>query len=298
MMEAMRTIGIAMTTARDDCIGKVVRAINNHPALEIKCDMSLEACVKRSRGFENRSSFGIFQYVTGAIDGLMLKHTAPKNVENQQAYMSGSKKVHCVNMQAVADDNRKFLAVSCKHTGNTNDCVAFDTSGLKERCQEHPFPYHWVGDPAYVSSETMMIPYPGTNLHQTDPHAESFNFYHSQVRICIECTFGIFMQRFPKLSVADRHDLDFFFEIVHACCRLHNFCIDRNSRMPDTALDVARGIHVPPLNASGGLEGREWYANTAAWKEEMGKNTYNALRTIIKQDLVEKNIVMIRSHHK
>jgi hypothetical protein len=68
--------------------------------------------------------------------------------------------------------------------------------------------------------------------------------------------------------------------------------------MPDTALDVARGIHVPPLNASGGLEGREWYANTAAWKEEMGKNTYNALRTIIKQDLVEKNIVMIRSHHK
>ena len=40
-----------------------------------------------------------------------------------------------------------------------------------------------------------MIPFPGANFSVTHPSKERFNFWQSQVRITIERTFGIFIQR-------------------------------------------------------------------------------------------------------
>ena len=132
-------------------------------------------------------------------------------------------------MQGVCDAKCRFIAVSCKHVGSTNDADAFETSGgLKIINLRLALPYHWNGDAAYTGTETMVIPFPGVNLHITFPSKETFNFYHSQLRITIERTFGIFIQRWGIFWKQSKYKLKLIMEIVHACCRLHNFfCIDR-----------------------------------------------------------------------
>ena len=141
--------------------------------------------------------------------------------------MSSSKKMVCINMQAVCQSDSQFVAVTCKHVGCTNDSIALETSCLKTVCQSLPFPYHWIGDNAYTLTESMIVPFPGPNLHKSQPYFGAFNFYQSQLRITIECAFGVLVRRWGILWKAMEYGLDFQFQIVHACCRLHNFCIKR-----------------------------------------------------------------------
>ena len=87
-----------------------------------------------------------------------------------------------------------FNAITINHVGSTNDANAFDESILKELCSALPYPFHWNGDAAYTVTEQMMFPFAGLHLHLTDPPKEWFNFWHSQLRIIIERTFGIFIE--------------------------------------------------------------------------------------------------------
>jgi hypothetical protein len=71
----------------------------------------------------------------------------------------------------------------------------------------------------------MITPYWGTSLPEDQ---ESFNFWQSQLRITIERAFGILIQRFGIFWKDLQFDASFIPEIVHACCRLHNFCFRQN----------------------------------------------------------------------
>lgn len=99
-IETMRTLGIAKSTAYEN-FKRVIRAINNHPLLQIQCDMSVDAQKERAAGFEALSTHKTFQFCTGAVDGLALTTIAPsrKKFRNQAQFHSGSKKKNCVNMQ-------------------------------------------------------------------------------------------------------------------------------------------------------------------------------------------------------
>jgi hypothetical protein len=197
-VEVMRTMGIAKTTAYK-ILHEFVKAVNKCPELAIEpFDATSHAVLQTTAaGFEARSTHGLFEHCVGAIDGLFIRIDAPTKKEspNGRGFYSGNKKGFGVNVQAVCDANCKVIAFCCKHSGSTNDCQAFETSGLKALNRLLPFPYHWNGDAAYTLTESMMIPYPGVNLHETDPDKEWFNFWHSQIRITIERTFGIFIQR-------------------------------------------------------------------------------------------------------
>jgi len=94
-------------------------------------------------------------------------------------------------MQAVCDSECRFIAVTCKHVGSTNDIVAFNRSMLKDLCRQMSVPFHWVGDAAHMNSCGMIAPFEGTNL---DLFKDSFNFFHSQIRITSERAFGILIQ--------------------------------------------------------------------------------------------------------
>jgi DDE superfamily endonuclease len=101
----------------------------------------------------------------------------------------------------------------------------------------------------------MMIPFRGTNLSLTHPSREWFNFWYSQVRIAIERSFSILVQRFGIFWQALKYDLNKSIELVHACCRLHNFCINNN-------LPVISSRHVPlevaVVEANGTLVDPHW----------------------------------------
>src|SRR3989338_6657772 len=142
-LETMRTIGIVRSTAYAT-FRKVIRAIKEHPLLEISCDMSLASQTERAKGFEAMSTARIFRFCDGAVDGLALSIIAPPKSKhiNQTQFHSGSKKKNCVNLQGVCDSKLRFIAVSCQHTGCTNDAEAFESSSLRDICRLHIFPYH------------------------------------------------------------------------------------------------------------------------------------------------------------
>jgi hypothetical protein len=293
-LEAMRTHGLARSTV-DRNFHTVIRAINDHPALKIECDMSIEAQKSRAQEFQKLSTQGFFKYTTGAVDGLALATRTPskKKYMNQSQFHSGSKKKSCVNLQAICDAKTKFLAVSCQHTGCTNDNEAFATSSLYALANIHQFPYNFIGDNAYSLSQVLMIPYPAVN-HITHPERESFNFYHSQVRITIERTFGIFVRRFGIFCRPNQFDLEFFFEVVHAACRLHNFCIDNN-------IDVIErhdtSNHNAEIDSNGVLINPEWTDLPRRTSDSSGLSTGNVLRDYLTGQ-IDESLLIVRSHHQ
>eukprot|EP01040_Poterioochromonas_malhamensis_P004410 gene4410-4727_t len=219
--ESMRTHRISASQAYSN-LRRVVRAINQLPELAIVCSSDDNDLEIRAEKFKARSSHEMFEFCTGAIDGLAIKIAAPKKVLNQTQYYSGGKQMFCLNVQAVCDADGKILAFSCKHAGSTNDAMAFQTSDLKGLCEAQSFPYHWIGDLAYPLLSSLMTPFAGAGLSEDK---DSFNFYLSQLRITIERVFGILVQRWGILWKPLKFNLSFAVEIVHACIRLHNYCL-------------------------------------------------------------------------
>lgn len=293
--EAMRTHGVAESTVYD-ILHKVVHAINTNPALAITDNHSTIQLEQRAEGFCKRSTHSLFKFCTGCIDGLAIQIAAPRGQANQARYWSNSKKKYAINMQGVCDADCRFIAFSAKHPGGTNDAPAFSNSKLIDICMSQIFPFHWNGDNAYSLSETCMIPFPGVNLHITHPEQEAFNFWHSQLRITIERAFGIFIRRWGIFWKALQFDVAFCIQIIHACIRLHNFCI--NARLGIVADKYKQPPHVM-VNEDGVLvegvwpwrevEHEEWQSNKP--------NTGSTLRDYLVQEIKDNQYFHVRSHN-
>lgn len=202
-----------------------------------------------------------------------------------------------MNMQGVCDSNCKFIAVTCAHVGSTNDALAFSGSSLTDLCGSQQYPFHWNRDPAYTNTNQLMSPYEGKQLNIWK---ESLNFFHSQVRITIERTFGIFVQRFGIFWKALQFDVSFIVEIVHCCCRLHNFCIDNNVPIFSTQYEIPmHAKYETPMHANvnenGALPDR-WHNVLPI--EEFTTHSGNALREYILEDIKNGNFQVVRSHNR
>ena len=83
----------------------------------------------------------------------------------------------------------------------------------------------------------MATPYSGISGGTKD----AYNFYHSQLRINIECTFGRFVHRWAMLRGAIPMNITLAktTAMIVAMAKLHNFCIDQgdNASQP-TAVDT------------------------------------------------------------
>ena len=88
----------------------------------------------------------------------------------------------------------RFLNIGIGHLGSTLDYLAFATSSLHTKLERPGFlalNLVLYGDNAYVSNTYIVIPYKNVS----DSSKETYNFYHSQVRIRIEYTFSILVHR-------------------------------------------------------------------------------------------------------
>jgi hypothetical protein len=95
------------------------------------------------------------------------------------------------------------------------------------------------GDNAYINTKFMATPYSGTKGGTRD----AYNFYHSQLRINIECAFGRFVHRWAvfRAPMQQNVTLQKTSALVVACAKLHNFCIDEtDTSMQSTTFDSAR----------------------------------------------------------
>jgi DDE superfamily endonuclease len=82
----------------------------------------------------------------------------------------------------------------------------------------------------------MATPFKGVSGETKD----SYNFYHSQIRINIECAFGILCHRFSILRkpIATRISIARTTALVMALCKLHNFCIDHSNVHVDVMMMI------------------------------------------------------------
>jgi hypothetical protein len=217
----------------------IVDAINNCHELRIEFPSDHAEQKKIAMGFKAKSVPG-FDCCIGAIDGILIWTECPSAEDCLLAkcgplkFMCGRKRKFGLNMMATVDSDGRFLNVQIAHPGSTSDYLAFGTSTLKAKLEEPGFLAPGMvlfGDNAYGNCSYMVTPIKGARPGED---ADAFNYYQSQLRIQVECAFGKLVHRCGDLRrpIHARIGITKTCAMVHAMCRLNNFCIDL--RIPDT----------------------------------------------------------------
>jgi len=108
--------------------------------------------------------------------------------------------------------------------------MAYTGSKMSQAVDKLPDGYYILGDAAYPLSDHLLTPYPGQGL---SPEKDSFNLYLSQLRVKVEQSFGILVQRWGILWRPLRVAFDRRPKLIRALFYLHNFCIDEGSDLVD-----------------------------------------------------------------
>ena len=211
-------------------VWRIVNAVNHCPHFDIEYPASHSKQLEIAKGFENVSGAG-FKVCAGAIDGMLIWIHKPSATCCRQArcqdgkFLCGRKNKFGLNLQAVADVNGRFLDVSIMYPASTSDCLAFEGMKLYSRLEEGILHENLClfGDNAYVNSTFMATPYLSANELQ-----DTYNFFHSQLRIRVECAFGMFTERWGLLRrILPKHiSVKKTVALVTCLAKLHNFCID------------------------------------------------------------------------
>ena len=151
-----------------------------------------------------------------------------------------------MNLQAVCDAKRRFLSISILYGASASDLLSFKASYLRILLQRPGFLAPGLclfGDNAYVNRAFMATPYPNVT---NDTERDSYNFFHSQLWINIECAFGLLVNRwgFLRKKAPIRFSIKKTIATVSCLCHLHNFLIDQNDNIapvhtPQDALTLA-----------------------------------------------------------
>ena len=243
MYDIMPTFGIGHTDVINSC-WYVVDAINSHPAFKIEYPADHNVQHSIAEGFRQVSSAN-FDCCAGAIDGILIWIHKPS--ERDCCMISGvdSGKFHCgrkkkygLNCQAVSDVRGRILDLSIVYPGSTSDCLAFEGMSLFQKLENGILApgLCLFGDNAYLNTPYMATPYAAVSGGTKD----AYNFYLSQLRIRIECTFGIFTHRWSILRSAIPMNVSVrkTVALVLALAKLHNYCIDAvDTVVPLTAVD-------------------------------------------------------------
>jgi hypothetical protein len=99
------------------------------------------------------------------------------------------------------------------------------------------------GNNTYINTEFLATPYSGTKGGTRD----AYNFYHSQLRINIECTFGRFVQRWGILWMAMPLNVSLAktTAMVMALAKIHNYCTDEvDLVLQSTVWDGFRNVYI------------------------------------------------------
>jgi len=92
------------------------------------------------------------------------------------------------------------------------------------------------GDNAYINTKYLATPFANVSSGSRD----AYNFYHSQLRIRVECAFGMLTQQWGILRspIPKNIPLSKVPSLVLALAKLHNFCIEKNEEVTtSTATD-------------------------------------------------------------
>jgi hypothetical protein len=98
-------------------------------------------------------------------------------------------------VMAGCDIQARFIAVSCTHSSSTIDIIAWQDTNIFQMLEierQLPEKYFLIGVEAFSNTFQFLSPWSGRGL---DPYRDSFNFWLSHSRQCVERSFGILTQR-------------------------------------------------------------------------------------------------------
>lgn len=180
---------------------------------------------------------GIF----GAVDGIAVQTSCPHKSQcngiRGPAVFFNRKGFYAIVCQAVCDAQRRFLFVSASSEGSCPDAISVAQSELGTRMamKPPPKPFMLVGDAAYEAETWTLTPYAGNKL---PADKDAFNFFQSSYRIEIECAFGLLCRRWGVLwRPLSGASLPRATQVIVACCKLHNFCIDKGDNVGPPVCD-------------------------------------------------------------
>ena len=212
----------------------VVDAINYSSSF---CELQYPSCQRQqaeiAAEFQIKSKIGLAN-CAGAIDGILIWIHKPmkRDIDDigfgESKFFCGRKKKFGLNMQAVCDAHGRFLDVEIRMPGSSSDFYAILQSDLRKRLELDILMSPGLtiyGDNAYVNTLYMVVPFKGVQ----DGAKDAFNFFHSSLRINIECAFGMLVHRFGILQKPMPVNIKVkqVTSLVACLCWLHNFCIDQ-----------------------------------------------------------------------
>ena len=185
-----------------------------------------------AEGFRAHSG-GIMDGCVLAVDGFGVTVRCPfkDDVERQKDYRF-RKGGFAIIVLAGCDVNGRFICATARHSGSTNDIVAWQDSKLcyfLEVEKGLPSKYFFIGDEAFTNTQQFLSPWPGRGL---DSYRDSFNYWLSHSRQCVERSFGMLTKRWGIFWRAFNFSFHRWSTVVLVCMKLHNLCLDRNLDIP------------------------------------------------------------------
>lgn len=163
-----------------------------------------------------------FPGIVGCIDGSHIPIPGPS--DHRAAYVN-RKGFPSIQVQAVCDDNLRFLDVFAGWPGSVHDARVFRNSPLHQLLEGGNIheDHHLLGDSAYGLTLYMMVPF-RDNGHLTEDQG-NYNRRQSSARMAIERAFGLLKCKFRRLQYLDMRLIDKIPLIIMAAFVLHNFII-------------------------------------------------------------------------
>jgi hypothetical protein len=142
-----------------------------------------------------------------------------------------------INAQMVADSERRILYCDTNHPGGVPDSNAIRGTSLYKRLMrgELSKEFYLIGDGAYVSIQRQILaPFSVVGrgaAERANKDKDSYNFFHSQSRMTVECAFGILTRRFSILQKPLARNKRGACVVLHTCIRFHNYLINQGSAL-------------------------------------------------------------------
>jgi hypothetical protein len=228
-------ISTASFYSADGCLWGTLKALDECISLSFPID-SPDELNRLADEFGSQSS-GAFQGCVGAIDGLLLKTRAPYSSEHENPSAFKNRKCsYGILALAVADLRGKFLMFNVNSSGSTHDSVAWRTCTLQDRIAKGELPegLFLIGDEAFSCTNQLQSPWSGRGLGR---FKDSYNFYLSSSRQCVERAFGMLVKRWGVLQRKIQCDFERWSLVALVCAKLHNVCCDSNIPPPARWID-------------------------------------------------------------
>ncbi|KAK7791020.1 hypothetical protein R5R35_003009 [Gryllus longicercus] len=175
---------------------------------------------------------GNFPNCIGAIDGRCFQTVSPNSCTSRR-----KKTWTSLVLLAVCDTDYCFTLVDIGkknsdvfEESSISNLISSNSLNLPPPCplpntSSPNLPFLMVGDEAFPLSRNVMRPYGGKNLKG---EKSVFNYRLTRAQRFIECSFGIFSNKWHIVQRPFNVHEDFATDIIKACVILHNFVITRD----------------------------------------------------------------------